>query len=198
MAADVQLLLDLLETRGNESYFGERVSVLEHSLQAAHFAEKAKAPSSEVTAALLHDIGHLLHHEAEDVADHGLDTKHEEVGCEYLRQWFDDSVIEPIRLHVAAKRYLCGVDETYMAELSESSVKSLALQGGPMSKLEAEAFLASPHAEAAIRLRRYDDEAKIEDLRTPGPKHYLPHLQAAMKLSTSQTIVPEKENAACR
>ncbi len=180
MTADVQLLLDLLETRGNESYFGERVSVLEHSLQAAHFAEKAKAPCAEVTAALLHDIGHLLHDEGEDAADHNLDTKHEEIGCEYLRQWFDDSVIEPIRLHVAAKRYLCAIDAAYLAQLSESSVKSLALQGGPMSELETEAFLASPFAKAAIRLRRWDDEAKVEDLPTPPLKHYLHHLKKAM------------------
>ncbi|WP_263376343.1 phosphonate degradation HD-domain oxygenase [Granulicella aggregans] len=180
MAADVQLLLDLLETRGNESYFGERVSVLEHSLQAAHFAEKAKAPCAEVAAALLHDIGHLLHHENEDVADRGLDTKHEEIGCEYLRQWFDDSVIEPIRLHVAAKRYLCAIDAAYLAQLSESSVKSLAIQGGPMSELETEAFLTSPFAKAAIRLRRWDDEAKVEDLPTLPLKHYLHHLKTAM------------------
>lgn len=180
MAADVQLLLDLLETRGNESYFGERVSVLEHSLQAAHFAEKAKAPCAEVTAALLHDIGHLLHQENEDAADRGLDTKHEEVGCEYLRQYFDDSVIEPIRLHVAAKRYLCAIDAAYLAQLSESSVKSLNLQGGPMSELEAEAFLASPFARSAIRLRRWDDEAKVEDMSVPRLPHYLHHLKAAM------------------
>ena len=96
----------------------------------------------------------------------------------------NDSVIEPIRLHVAAKRYLCTAEPDYLAQLSESSAKSLALQGGPMSELEVEIFLSSPFADTAIRLRRWDDEAKIESLHTPALKHYLPHLQAASMLTT--------------
>jgi gamma-butyrobetaine dioxygenase len=175
----VQDLLDLLRARGNASYFGERVSVLEHSLQAAHFAEQANAPSTEIAAALLHDVGHLLHHEAEDIADQGHDTKHEEIACAHLRQWFGDSVVAPVQMHVAAKRYLCAAEPGYLAQLSESSIKSLALQGGPMSPEEAAAFLASPFAESAIRLRRWDDEAKIEHLPTPPLDYFLPHLIAA-------------------
>jgi len=175
----VQHLLDLLRARGNASYFGERVSVLEHSLQAAHFAEQADAPSTEIAAALLHDIGHLLHNEAEDIADHGRDTRHEELARGYLGQWFGESVVAPVQMHVAAKRYLCAAEPGYLARLSESSIKSLALQGGPMSPEEAAAFLASPHAQSAIRLRRWDDDAKIEHLPTPPLEHFLPHLVAA-------------------
>jgi phosphonate degradation associated HDIG domain protein len=180
----VQEVLDLLATHGNESYFGERVSVLEHSLQAALFAEQADAPATEIAAALLHDVGHLLHHEGEDVAERGHDTRHEEAGREYLSQWFGEAVLAPVQMHVAAKRYLCAVEPGYLAELSPSSVRSLALQGGPMSAKEATAFLASPHAESAVRLRRWDDAAKIEALPTPALDHYLPVLLAASKSNT--------------
>jgi [1-hydroxy-2-(trimethylamino)ethyl]phosphonate dioxygenase len=170
-------VLELMVSRGGESYFGEPVTVLEHCLQAAYFARQELSPDSLVVAALLHDVGHLLHREGEDVADHGVDTRHEELANEMLSAHLSAAVTEPIRLHVAAKRYLCFANSAYLEALSPSSVLSLGLQGGPMSCDEAEAFLALPFAHEAIALRHWDDEAKIPDLAVPEIQSYLPQLK---------------------
>jgi len=172
-----EAVLELMVSRGGESYFGEPVTVLEHCLQAAYFASKAHSPDALVVAGLLHDVGHLLHQEAEDVADHGVDTRHEELANEMLSAHLPAAVTEPIRLHVAAKRYLCFADSAYLEALSPSSVLSLGLQGGPMSCEEAEAFVALPFAREAIALRRWDDEAKIPELPVPEIYSYLPQLK---------------------
>jgi len=169
-----EALLELLASQGGESYFGEPVTVLEHCLEAAHFAREANSVPTLIAAALLHDVGHLLHQESEDVADHGIDTRHEELADQMLSAHLPASVTEPIRLHVAAKRYLCFADPDYFAALSPSSVLSLTLQGGPMSPEEASAFLAGPFAQEAITLRHWDDEAKIPELPVPGVDSYLP------------------------
>jgi phosphonate degradation associated HDIG domain protein len=166
-------VIELLATEGGESYFGEPVTVLEHSLQSAHFADVEDSPIELVVAALLHDVGHLLHHEGEDVADQGLDTRHEELAQQLLSAHLPPAVTEPIRMHVAAKRYLCFADPVYRHALSPSSALSLGLQGGPMSKEEAAAFLAQPFAQEAIALRRWDDAAKLEGLEVPGLGAYL-------------------------
>jgi [1-hydroxy-2-(trimethylamino)ethyl]phosphonate dioxygenase len=170
-------LLSLLESRGGDSYFGEPVTVLEHSLQAAHFAREMHCSNALVAAALLHDIGHLLHREEEDIAEHGVDTRHEELADELLSRHLPPDVTMPIRLHVAAKRYLCYADAAYREALSPSSLLSLQLQGGPMTEQEAKAFLAGPFARDAITLRRWDDEAKIPDLPMPFLHSYLPLLK---------------------
>jgi phosphonate degradation associated HDIG domain protein len=172
-----ETLVGLMASNGGESYFGEPVTVLEHCLQAAHFARQAQSPDALVLAALLHDVGHLLHHEGEDIADQGIDTRHEELANQLLSDHLPASVIEPIRLHVAAKRYLCFTDPSYLAALSPSSVLSLRLQGGPMSGGEAEAFLALPFAREAVTLRHWDDEAKIPNLAVPAIQTYLPQLK---------------------
>jgi phosphonate degradation associated HDIG domain protein len=164
-------------SRGGESYFGEPVTVLEHCLQAAFFASESGSPDTQIIAALLHDVGHLLHQEGEDVADHGVDTRHEELANQKLAAHLPAAVTEPIRLHVAAKRYLCFADSAYLDALSPSSVLSLGLQGGPMSSDEANAFLALPFAQAAIALRAWDDEAKIPNLPVPEIEAYLPQLK---------------------
>jgi [1-hydroxy-2-(trimethylamino)ethyl]phosphonate dioxygenase len=172
-----EAVLALMTNRGSESYFGEPVTVLEHCLQAAHFALEADSPDTLVVAALLHDVGHLLHQESEDIADAGIDTRHEELANQMLAAHLPAAVTEPIRLHVAAKRYLCFADSGYMDELSPSSILSLGLQGGPMSSSEAEAFLALPFGREAIALRHWDDEAKIPDLHVPKIDSYLPLLK---------------------
>jgi phosphonate degradation associated HDIG domain protein len=154
----------LLESGGGEAYFGEPVTVLEHSLQAASFVERKGAANTLIAAALLHDLGHLLHSEGEDVAVRGVDTQHEELGVAALGDHLPQSVLDPIRLHVAAKRYLCFAEPKYLAALSPASQQSLALQGGPMSADESEAFLGLPHAHEAIILRRADDAAKVRGL----------------------------------
>ena len=175
--ASAATLIDLLSTRGGDSYFGEPVTVLEHSLQAAHFASQTHSSKELIAAALLHDIGHLLHQKDEDIAEQGIDTRHEELADVMLSQHLPPSVTVPIRLHVAAKRYLCFADEAYHNALSPSSQLSLQLQGGPMSAMEAAAFLAGSFAQEAIALRHWDDEAKIEDLHVAPVESYLPILQ---------------------
>jgi len=162
----------LLESGGGEAYFGEPVTVLEHSLQAASFVQRKGAADTLVAAALLHDVGHLLHTEGENVAARGVDTQHEELGVAALGHHMPTSVLDPIRLHVAAKRYLCFAEPKYLAALSPASRQSLALQGGPMSAAESKAFLAIPHAREAIVLRRADDAAKISGLKVPGLDTY--------------------------
>ncbi|MGB7547031.1 MAG: hypothetical protein WBM14_04735 [Terracidiphilus sp.] len=174
----VDQVFALLAAGGGEAYFGEPVTVLEHSLQAAWSVQRnggdgLAVSDALVAAALLHDLGHLLHTEGEDAAERGLDTRHEELAAEALAKHLSGAVLDPIRLHVAAKRYLCQADPHYLAALSPASVESLALQGGPMSSAEAEAFLASPHAREAIALRHADDAAKVRGLAVPELQSYL-------------------------
>ena len=181
-AGHVDKLLGLLSEQGKEAYFGEPVSVLEHCLQCAHFAEQSHASPATIVAALLHDIGHMLHGLPEDIAQHGTDGAHEEVAAAYLARWYGEDVTETIRLHVAAKRYLCATDPAYGARLSPASVESLRIQGGPMNQEEIAAFEALPNASVVVQLRRWDDEAKIPKLDVPGLAHYRPIL-----LRTSMT-----------
>lgn len=172
-----EAVLETMAARGGETYFGEPVTVLEHCLQAAFFARQDASTDALVVAALLHDLGHLLHTEGEDAADYGLDTRHEELADRTLATHLPKAVTEPIRLHVAAKRYLCFANPAYRDALSPSSELSLQLQGGPMTVREAEEFLASPFARDAVSLRRWDDEAKIPKLPVPPISGYLPQLK---------------------
>lgn len=166
---------------GAEQYLGEQVSLTEHMLQSAHAAEQDGAPSRLVAAALLHDYGHFIHGLPEDSAEHGVDTRHEEVAFAFFAEHFGEEIAEPIRMHVAAKRYLCAVEPSYLAELSPASVHSLELQGGPFGADEIAVFEASPYAEDAVRLRRYDDIGKVAGLATPDLEHYRSALTQALK-----------------
>jgi predicted HD phosphohydrolase len=133
-----------------------------------------------VTAALLHDVGHLLHDLPDDAPASGVDDRHEALGDQWLRRHFGPAVTEPVRLHVDAKRYLCVVEPAYFDTLSPPSVRSLELQGGPFTPDEVRAFEALPFFEDAVRLRCWDDAAKVPGLRTPDPEHFRAHLQAAL------------------
>jgi len=175
----VEEILSLYDRKGDLSY-GEGVTVRAHSLQSALLAEQEGAGPALITAALLHDIGHLLHDLPEDIADQGVDTQHESLASAWLSQHFPPAVSEPVRLHVAAKRYLCAAEPGYFATLSPASVLSLELQGGPMSPAEAARFAAEPFGQAALRLRQWDDLAKIVGLATPDVAHYRPALEAAL------------------
>ena len=170
-------LIDLLQTRGHARYDGEDVSQLQHALQTATMALDEAAPASLVAAALFHDIGHLIHDFGEHASAHGLDDRHEYRALGWLKPVFDADVWEPVHLHVEAKRCLCCVDTGYIERLSQESVASLALQGGPMDAAGARVFAAKPHAQDALRLRRWDDEAKDIDAQTPSLAYFAEHLR---------------------
>jgi phosphonate degradation associated HDIG domain protein len=167
-------ILTLYESRGSQAYFGERVSMAEHGLQAAHFASAEGAPEELVVAALLHDIGHLLEEVPETIEEWTCDAHHEEVGARWLAQHFDAALSEPVRLHVPAKRYLCATDADYCARLSAASVHTLKLQGGPMSARELTHFESQRFWREALRVRRWDDQGKVAGLRTLALRDYAP------------------------
>lgn len=166
---------ELLLRQGAQQYGREPVSQLEHALQCAHLAEVAGESSQTIAAALLHDLGHLL---KPDGANHGgsgapRDDLHQYIALPFLRATFCDEVLEPIRLHVDAKRYLCHIDPAYFDTLSLASVRSLQLQGGAFDGEQADRFMKNPYAHAAVRLRRYDDLAKVPGARPPPIAHYV-------------------------
>lgn len=165
-------ILAIYGGRGAAAYFGERVSMTEHGLQAAHFAQRERAAESLVVAALLHDIGHLLEPLPETIEDWTLDAHHEETGARWLSRHFDASVSAPVRLHVAAKRYLCATDADYRVRLSPASVHTLTLQGGPMSRHEVAQFERERFWQEAVRLRRWDDQGKVAGLKTLAMSDY--------------------------
>jgi phosphonate degradation associated HDIG domain protein len=160
MKETVDVLFELFAARGAEAYDGESVSQEAHALQAAALAEAQGAPEALILAALLHDLGHLIHDRGHDIAERGVDARHEAIGAVRVARYFGAAVVEPIRLHVAAKRYLCAVDRRYYDDLSPASKRSLALQGGIFDAAAAAQFEAAPFAEDAVRLRRWDDLAK--------------------------------------
>ena len=157
--------------RGGRSY-GENVTELQHALQCAEFATQQHSTKTVVLAALLHDYGHLLHDEGEDIAERGIDTTHEELGAKALSAWFGPEIVDPIQMHVAAKRYLCWAESTYHASLSAASQLSLTLQGGPMNDAEAKAFASRPHFAAALQVRRFDDWGKVPGMETAPLEAY--------------------------
>lgn len=166
--------------RLGDRLYGEAVSQREHALQAAQCAAEDGAPESLIVAALLHDFGHLAE-PLEDAERPTSDARHEAVGAAFLNEMFGPDVILPIALHVAAKRYLCAVEPGYLDGLSEASRHSLVLQGGAFSADEAARFAARPHAEAAVRLRRYDDQAKVVGAVTPDLRSYAPMMSRLVR-----------------
>ena len=176
-------IINLFTQRGAMAYHGEAISQTEHALQAAALAMREGAPDHLIVAALLHDIGHLLDGQDEDLTIRGLDGRHEEAGYTWLAAHFSPEVIEPIRLHVTAKRYLCAVEPIYLAGLSAASRHSLTLQGGPMNDEELVDFENNPFYHDAIRLRHWDDTAKVYGLIVPGLEQYREQLEAALTIS---------------
>ena len=174
-------VLDLFGRMGAALFFGEPVSQTQHALQTAWLAEQAGAPPALVAAALLHDIGHLLVPDVEPPESTSGDPGHAETAAAFLAPGFIDSVVEPVRLHVAAKSYLCAVEPHYPDRLTPASQVSLGHQGGLMTPAEAAAFLAVPHAEAALALRRWDEMGRVPGLPTPPLAHFRPCLEAGLR-----------------
>lgn len=169
-------VLELFAAGGDSLYGGEAVTQREHALQAAALAEQEGASPALIAAALLHDVGHLLHDLPADAPDAGVDDRHETLAASWLAARFRPPVVAPVAMHVAAKRYLCTVDRDYFGQLSQPSVQSLALQGGPMSAAEVAQFQTRPFFHDATRLRRWDDAAKIVGLATPDLTHFARYL----------------------
>lgn len=177
----LDMIMELLAKAGAERYGMEPVSQLEHALQCAMHAERMASTPALIAACLLHDIGHLVDAGDEGLAERGIDACHEEIAANWLAQYFPAAVVQPVRLHVNAKRYLCQAEPQYWAGLSQASKTSLEVQGGIYSAAEAEAFIAQPYAADAVMLRRWDDAAKSPRLRTPDLAHYRPILAAALQ-----------------
>lgn len=175
MPLTVDEISRLLTVRGSQQYGREAVSQLDHALQCAHLAEQAGETPHTVVAALLHDLGHLLATERDHQADdeQKQDDLHQFIAIPFLRGLLPDAVLEPIRMHVDAKRCLCTTELGYWDKLSPASQRSLELQGGAMTLAQAQAFMAQPFAHEALRLRRCDDLAKTPQAQTPPLQHYL-------------------------
>ncbi len=167
----IEEILGLLAKGGSRMYGGEAVSQLEHALQCATLAEEAGSEAELITASLLHDIGHLRYG-LEAAIKEEVDHRHEVQGWEYLKATFGPAVIEPVRWHVDAKRYLCLVDPEYWATLSPASKRSLELQGGVFNQAQAAEFIALPYARDGVQLRIWDDQAKVAGLVTPDLEHF--------------------------
>ncbi|RAZ76965.1 (R)-1-hydroxy-2-trimethylaminoethylphosphonate oxygenase [Mesorhizobium atlanticum] len=177
----VEFIADIFERRGAESYLGEPVTMSEHMLQGAWLAEQDGAPEELVAAALLHDIGHYTSefgtYSPEDVED----KHHDEAGGEVLAPFFPPVIVECVRLHVSAKRYLCATDPTYFSKLSPASVHTLSLQGGPMSAEEVAEFRSNPFHDEAVRVRIWDEGGKVANMKTRAFRDYVPLLERVVK-----------------
>jgi len=165
----IEAIAELFAGPGARDYLGEPVTIGIHMRQAGALAEAAGAEQPLVAAALLHDIGHLRQEP---------DSRHGDAGAQWLSQWFGAAVTEPVRLHVAAKRYLCASEPGYYGRLSAESVRTLALQGGPMTADQVAAFEALPFARDAVAVRRWDDEAKDPAVTPPEFSHFEAPLKA--------------------
>jgi gamma-butyrobetaine dioxygenase len=171
-------IFEIFARRGSTAYFGEKVSTTDHCLQTAYFAQLQKAPPQLVIAALLHDIGHLVMEVPDEIEDWLEDARHEEIGGAWLARRFGPAISEPVRLHVPAKRYLCATQQSYFSLLSPASVKTLDLQGGPMSPAEVAAFETEPFYRDAIRVRHWDDSGKVAGMVIPDLFSYRELLEA--------------------
>ena len=159
-------IFDLYAEYGTTVYGGEKVSQLEHMCQAAQLAMQEGYDDEVVLAAFLHDIGHLLpvHDENESMDGYGT-VDHEKLGADYLRRHgFSERLCKLIASHVDAKRYLTWKDSGYYNRLSEASKKTLEYQGGRMSAGEAARFEADPLFDLYIKMRQWDEAARVEQL----------------------------------
>jgi phosphonate degradation associated HDIG domain protein len=173
----LQAIEDLFKARGHEQYSGEPVTQLEHALQSAALGEAEGADDELVTAALLHDIGHLIQDFGETPTLRGIDDVHQYAAIPFLRGLFGERVLGGVRLHVDAKRYLCATRPGYHEALSEDSKRSLVLQGGVFDEAQAAAFIAQPGASDAVRVRLWDDRAKRAGAPTPPLEHFIDRMR---------------------
>ena len=155
----------------NSLYIGEKVTMTEHMIQTAMLAEENQSPTSLICACLLHDYGHFIIEDPDQLVSKSVDGKHEDIGFNFLKNYFKPEVVEPIKLHVQAKRYLCR-NKSYWNILSKASKVSLKLQGGMMDNNEAKKFVSLKFHNDAILLRKYDDEGKIPNIKMKKIEDY--------------------------
>jgi len=179
MRLTVTDVLDLLQTQGQACPATAGVSQLDHALQCAYLAEIAGEQTETVVACLLHDLGRLLMAREPNHERPGAhaDEVHPHIVQPFLQGLFPEAVLEPIRLHVQAKRYLCLIEPSYQDRLSPAARDRLQRQGGAFTEAQAEHYIAQPFAIEATRLRRYDDLAKVPGKRMPGLTHFAPCLE---------------------
>jgi phosphonate degradation associated HDIG domain protein len=180
----VPFLADIFHRRGAEEYLGEPVTMAEHMLQSAWFAEREGGSDELIAAALLHDIGHFTSEFGAYSPSDTEDKHHDDAGAEVLQPFFPPVVTECVRLHVAAKRYLCATDPGYFSKLSPASVHTLSLQGGPMSSEEIAAFRKNPFHSEAVRVRLWDEAGKVAGMKTRTFQDYAPLLQRVVDRHT--------------
>ena len=171
----------MLTHNGKELYGGEAVTQTQHALQCASLAERLGASDALIAASLLHDIGHFLEPDFETASKPEEDMQHEELGNLFLSAWFGENVTVPVKLHVAAKRYLCATDPDYFSKLSPASVHSLELQGGPMDTEEINKFESYAFYQDAVRLRVWDDLAKDPQSDTADVGHFMQYVESSLK-----------------
>jgi phosphonate degradation associated HDIG domain protein len=181
-ATVIDRIFDLFDRFG-VLYYGEDATQLQHALQTAELARRNNCSDAMIAAGLLHDVGQLMDDAGNAAESLGIDAHHEVSGSAYLGAYFPPEVTEPVRLHVAAKRYLCAIDPAYLKGLSRASALSLDLQGGPMSADEVQAFEAEPFFADAVKLRRFDDMGKHPDWRVPDLASYRPLLESLLVTS---------------
>jgi len=155
----------------NGLYIGEKVTMTEHMVQTAMLAEQNYSPESLICACLLHDYGHFIIEDPDQLVSKSVDGKHENIAVQFLKNYFKPEVVEPIKLHVQAKRYLCR-NKSYWNILSEASKISLELQGGIMNNEEAQKFTSLKFHKESIMLRKYDDDGKIPNIKTKKIEDY--------------------------
>ena len=152
-------------------YIGEKVTMSEHMIQTAMLAEKTNCSSNLVCSSLLHDYGHFILENPDDLVAKDKDGRHEDVGYEFLEKYFLEDVLGPIKYHVKAKKYLVR-EKKYYELLSEASKASLKLQGGVMSNEEAKKFETNKFFENSIKLRKFDEIAKESGLKIKSINEY--------------------------
>ena len=173
----VEFLASIFERRGSEEYLGEEVTMGEHMLQGATIAEQNGQPDEIIVGALLHDIGHFTSEFGSFTMEDTEDRHHEDAGAEILERFFPSVVTDCCRYHVAAKRYLCATKPSYFDRLSEASVHSLNLQGGPMSDTEVAEFEKNPNLKQIIAVRYLDEAGKVAGMETLDFRHFAPRVQ---------------------
>ena len=182
----VDFIGSIFDRRGGEEYLGEPVTMAEHMLQGATIAEQNSQPEEIIVGALLHDIGHFTSEFGTYHPDDTEDRHHEDAGAEVLERFFPSVITDCVRYHVAAKRYLCATKPSYFDRLSEASVHSLMLQGGPMSDDEVAAFEKNPNLKHIIAVRYLDDAGKRDDMETPDFWHFAPMVQRMVDRHVAQ------------